>query len=1283
MAATYFLGVFNDNFFKQAAMLIAVVASAKLQGDLIVVFAAPFILFAAPAGWAADRFSKRHVVIGAKAFELCAMIAGAAGIMTGNWLVIFTMLGLMAFQSTVFGPALNGSIPELYPASYVIRANAIVKVVTTFAILIGIAAAGQALSLQGEGLWGAPMGRTAVAVTVVLVALLGVVVSFGVPRRPAAAPNARFPWGAMFDTLRTLRRTGSDPLLAIAVGANGLFWFTASLQALLINAMGKTQFMLSYRTTSALLVAEGLGVAAGGMLAGRFAYGRRWYRVLAPSSGILGACMVMVVVTPLVPEGARLAALVVILTAMGIAGGVFLVPLASFIQVRPPADRKGTVLAAANFVSWFAILLSGPAFNAMSAPMRPTTGFAVGGALMLAVAAWLAVVWNRSRSRRWDVAHALTRRGNNVIDTLLRLFVKGALALRYRVEVKGLEEVAERGTSGILFLPNHPAYIDPFIVLSTLNRDFAPRSLADKDQIDRFFIRWAARRAGVRPIPDASKYRDAPEKIEAALRESIEGLKNGENLLFYPAGRINRSRFEDLGGKGAVERIVTEVPEARVVLVRTRGLWGSMFSRASGRHPVVAECVSKAVRSLLASFIVFAPKRTVSVELYEPDDLPRGAGRARLNRCLEDFYNEEAPRNTYVPYTIWESGGVRTMPEPPGEKAQADISSVPRKVREAVRAHLEEMTGAAAIDESTRLGRDLGIDSLSMAGLVVWLEEEFALRHVAPETLETAGDAMLAAAGGTPAAGPVTLTPPPAQWFEPAGKPLLAGGKITDAFLARAAAAPDSPVAADQASGARTYRDMITGVILLSKRFKAMRGDHLGIMLPASLAADTVYLAALFAGKTPVMLNWTAGRRGMQHAVEMLDIDAVITAAPLVRRIEFQQGDLGPLKGRFIHLEELVKGLSTFARLSAWLKSRLSWRALRRAEVGDTAVVLFTSGSESTPKAVPLTHSNILSNIRDILCVIDVAADERMVGIFPPFHSFGLTCTMILPLVTGVRVFHHPNPTDGATIARLIENYRATMLLGTPTFLSGIVRAAGEGHLESLRLIVTGAEKCTEAVYEALERRCPRATLIEGYGASECSPVISVNAPEAPAPFTIGRVLPSLEYRIVSPETGEAVGRGEEGMLIVRGPSVFGGYLHHEGPSPFVEFEGRRWYRTGDIVREVRGVLEFAGRLRRFTKVAGEMISLPAVEEALANRFAPADADGPVLAVEALEGGERPEMVLFTTVDIDRAAANEALREAGLSALHSIHRVVRLDELPLLGTGKTDYRALRARPEEQ
>ncbi|MDP6107113.1 MAG: AMP-binding protein, partial [Candidatus Brocadiia bacterium] len=191
---------------------------------------------------------------------------------------------------------------------------------------------------------------------------------------------------------------------------------------------------------------------------------------------------------------------------------------------------------------------------------------------------------------------------------------------------------------------------------------------------------------------------------------------------------------------------------------------------------------------------------------------------------------------------------------------------------------------------------------------------------------------------------------------------------------------------------------------------------------------------------------------------------------------------------------------------------------------------------------------------------------------------------------------------------------------------------------------------------------------------------VCANTDDDPRAGTIGRMLPSVEHVIVNVDAGQRVQPGESGMLLVRGPSVFGGYLDYEGESPFVEFEGKDWYRTGDLVSEdADGVFTFRGRLKRFTKLGGEMISLPAIEAVLERHYAGDDDEGPVIAVEVTPSEDYPEIVLFAAMDMDREAVNRCIREAGLSGLHNIRRVIRLDGIPLLGTGKTDYRTLKAR----
>jgi long-chain-fatty-acid--[acyl-carrier-protein] ligase len=349
--------------------------------------------------------------------------------------------------------------------------------------------------------------------------------------------------------------------------------------------------------------------------------------------------------------------------------------------------------------------------------------------------------------------------------------------------------------------------------------------------------------------------------------------------------------------------------------------------------------------------------------------------------------------------------------------------------------------------------------------------------------------------------------------------------------------------------------------------------------------------------------------------------------------------------------------------------------------VADTAAILFTSGSEALPKTVPLSHGNLLANVRAVTAAYALRRDDRLLGILPPFHSFGLTVTTLLPLVSGLRAAYHANPTEGAAVARLCGAWRVTLLAGTPTFLGAAARAGSDEELSSLRLVITGAEKCPDRLHDYLASRFPRLSVLEGYGVTECSPVVCANREEDPRRGTIGVPLPGVEVALAHPDTGKGVGTGEAGVLLVRGESVFSGYLGEGAPDPFQQFEGVRWYRTGDLVRRgPGGHLVFAGRLRRFVKIGGEMVSLPAVEEVLLERFGGEGEDGapPALAVGAAPSGEPPELVLFSAGGIGREEANEAIRAGGLSPLHFVRRVVEVPEIPLLGTGKTDYRALEA-----
>ena len=400
MAGAYSLGVFNDNFFKEVAIYLAIDAGiGEMRGIAAVMLALPYVLFAAYCGWLADRFSKRTIVIGAKALEMVAMLCGAAALLTGTWWLLLAMVFLMGWQSAIFSPALNGSIPELYPASFVTTANARMKMVTIAAILLGMVVAGYALDVKG-GAGGetaaiTTLAKSVAAAAVVAVAAVGLLVSVGVPKRPAASPKVAFPWTGPVDTFKQLVHIHKDSLLAKIVWADVFIWSVGSLQMLIVNKLGMEQLKLTRVTTSSLKFAALVGVAAGGMLAAKLAVGRRWYRVLVPACFVLSVLVVAVAGIPYLPAGLQAPLLFVLLGLAGVAGGVFMIPCESFIQVRAAPEEKGAVIAAANFAIFCGIILSGLLIYALDKVMVPTTFFASIALVSVPVAIWLHVALRR------------------------------------------------------------------------------------------------------------------------------------------------------------------------------------------------------------------------------------------------------------------------------------------------------------------------------------------------------------------------------------------------------------------------------------------------------------------------------------------------------------------------------------------------------------------------------------------------------------------------------------------------------------------------------------------------------------------------------------------------------------------------------------------------------------------------------------------------------------------------------------------------------------------------
>ncbi|MBP7652518.1 MFS transporter [Candidatus Dependentiae bacterium] len=364
MAAAYALGVFNDNFFKQAAMLLAVAAGkSKLQGIATVIFSLPFIIFSAHAGWLADKFAKKNVIIGTKILELAAMVLGAYGILTNNWLCIISMVGLMGFQSTLFSPALNGSIPELYPEWYVSKANAIVKLVTTLAILLGIALAGITLDQRWYNVEFVPFGNLLVSILVILVSILGVISSFKVNKYKIKKTSAPFPWLGPINSIKDMFILKREPELLFALIVSCFFYAVSSLIVLLLNAYGLSQLKYSQTLTGLLSVALMIGICIGSFLAAKLTAGKKWNRLIIISIFGISSGLLIISAGPLLSNEIQKPVLFSALVLTGCFGGMLLIPVASFIQIKPAENEKGKILGVCNFLDFSGILVSGQIFS--------------------------------------------------------------------------------------------------------------------------------------------------------------------------------------------------------------------------------------------------------------------------------------------------------------------------------------------------------------------------------------------------------------------------------------------------------------------------------------------------------------------------------------------------------------------------------------------------------------------------------------------------------------------------------------------------------------------------------------------------------------------------------------------------------------------------------------------------------------------------------------------------------------------------------------------------------
>jgi acyl-[acyl-carrier-protein]-phospholipid O-acyltransferase/long-chain-fatty-acid--[acyl-carrier-protein] ligase len=488
-----------------------------------------------------------------------------------------------------------------------------------------------------------------------------------------------------------------------------------------------------------------------------------------------------------------------------------------------------------------------------------------------------------------------------------------------------------------------------------------------------------------------------------------------------------------------------------------------------------------------------------------------------------------------------------------------------------------------------------------------------------------------------------------------------------------------------------SHKKFLTGVLLFSRKIEAYSPEqNVGLLLPSSGGGAIASMAILSLGKTIVNLNFTAGKKALQSAAQLAEVKHIYTSRKFLDKMQERGIDLESFfpDSKLLMLEDIKEEISTLSRIGTLLKaiflpaSMLQKSYFKNVSMNDTAAILFSSGSEGSPKGVELSHSNIAANAKQAAIELGAVESDVIMSTLPTFHAFGFAITTLMPLSEGIPIVCHADPKDVTTIASGIQKYSGTILVGTPTFLRmyTISKKVKSESMQSLRLVVAGAEKLRSEVKDGFESKF-NIPVYEGYGTTETSPGASVNLPDINIPYklrnrpgTVGKAFSGTEFRIVDPDSLEPIPTGEDGLILIGGPQIMKGYLKMpEKTAEVIELiDGFRWYRTGDKGHlDKDGFLTIVDRYSRFAKIGGEMISLTTVEEEILDALNTKDIEIAATCLPDQRKGEK--IVILATNNLDESHLKKLLLDAKINPLFHPAQVILVDEIPKLGSGKTDF----------
>jgi len=469
-----------------------------------------------------------------------------------------------------------------------------------------------------------------------------------------------------------------------------------------------------------------------------------------------------------------------------------------------------------------------------------------------------------------------------------------------------------------------------------------------------------------------------------------------------------------------------------------------------------------------------------------------------------------------------------------------------------------------------------------------------------------------------------------------------------------------------------SYEHLFIGCILLKKFISKCHGRYIGVMLPPGAGSILSILATLMDGKIPVMINYSTGaRENAAYAQQKCHFKTIVTSKKMLEKMHIE-----PIDG-MIFIEDWLTKIKPAHKLKAMLATKLTQTPLgariSKGNEDDVAVILFTSGSEKEPKAVQLSHKNITHNLIGIRELLDFSAKDVFIANLPYFHVFGLTVNLWLPLTMGASIITIPNPLDYQMVCNSVKKFGVTIMVGTPTFFWGYLKKADKDTFKSLRVAIAGADKLPEKIRDAYLHK-HNLVIHEGYGTTETSPVISTNSPQEHRPGSVGKPLKGVQVRITDIDTGNELPIGEEGKILVKGDLVMKGYFDDIEETSLRIEDG--WYDTGDMgVLDEEGFLWHRGRLKRFVKIGGEMVSLVKVETYL-EEIMPEGEVCCVVDVPNLEKGA-DIVACVSTTKIDKKVMTKHLR-GKLPPIAIPKEFSVIEDIPMMASGKVNFREVES-----